>query len=117
MTPHPSLIGRTVLIPGGRRGIGRSFALALALARAGAQVAVCGRNIESLDRVQIDLRAHGAVGPLAVVGDVSKCADSERMVERVPVTMVCRGADGQLLPVTVMDQALCYGWCPTHRVA
>lgn len=115
MTPHPSLIGRTVLIPGGRRGIGRSFALALA--RAGAQVAVCGRNIESLDRVQIDLRAHGALGPLAVVGDVSKCADSERMVERVPVTMVRRGADGQLLPVTVMDQALCNGWCPTHRVA
>lgn len=81
MSHHPSLRGRTVLITGGSRGIGRSFALALA--RAGARVAVCGRNAESLDRVLLDLRAQGALDPLAVVGDVSRRADSERIVERV----------------------------------
>ncbi len=83
MSHHPSLRGRTVLITGGSRGIGRSFALALA--RAGARVAVCGRNAESLDRVLLDLRAQGALDPLAVVGDVSRRADSERIVEEVAI--------------------------------
>ena len=78
MNPHPSLRGRTVLITGGSRGIGRSFALALA--RAGARVAVCGREAESLDRVMRDLQALGALEPLAVAGDVSRRADSERIV-------------------------------------
>ena len=81
MNQHSSLRGRTVLITGGSRGIGRSFALALA--RAGARVAVCGRSAESLDRVLIDLQAAGADEPLAVIGDVANRSDCQRIVERV----------------------------------
>ena len=81
MSQHPSLRGRSVLITGGSRGIGRSFALALA--RAGARVAVCGRSAESLDRVLTDLRDAGADEPLAVAGDVASRSDCQRIVERV----------------------------------
>lgn len=41
-----NLTGRTALVTGGNRGIGKS--IALVLARAGARVAICGRNEETL---------------------------------------------------------------------
>jgi len=49
---------KTVLITGGGRGIGR--AAALAFAKEGANVAICGRNAENLGKVAAELRALGA---------------------------------------------------------
>ena len=49
--------GRVALVTGGSRGIGRS--IALALARQGADVAICGRTRESLDATRGDIEALG----------------------------------------------------------
>lgn len=50
--------GHNVLVSGGGSGIGR--AIALLLARLGAQVIVCGRTLEKLERVAQFARHHGA---------------------------------------------------------
>jgi NAD(P)-dependent dehydrogenase (short-subunit alcohol dehydrogenase family) len=61
--PRPyDLEGRTVLITGGSRGLG--LVLARAAARAGARVAICGRDAATLDRARGELERRGAgVGP------------------------------------------------------
>jgi len=57
VTPHPfSLTGRTAMVTGAGRGIGR--ALALGLAAAGAELILCGRSASHRDTVA-EARAHG----------------------------------------------------------
>lgn len=81
---HASLAGRTVLVTGGGRGIGRSFSLALA--KAGASVAICGRHRDTLDRVAAEMRELGARATLALVGDVGHEQDCRRIVDEVVET-------------------------------
>ena len=56
--PELNLKDRTALVTGGNRGIGR--AIALALARAGARVAICGRNEETLAATAEELNGETA---------------------------------------------------------
>ena len=73
--------GKTVLITGGTRGIGR--AAALRLAGEGARVAVTFvSNHEQAARTVADIEAAGGT-VLAVPGDVSKPGDVEQTVTRV----------------------------------
>lgn len=72
------LDGRTALVTGGGTGIGH--AVALALARAGARVVVCGRRPEPLERTVAEVESLGARG-LAVAADVSDPQDVRRVVE------------------------------------
>ncbi|HYC54259.1 MAG TPA: SDR family oxidoreductase [Candidatus Binatia bacterium] len=51
------LSGKVAIVTGGGRGLGRS--ISLGLARAGADVAICGRKIESCDGVAEEIRALG----------------------------------------------------------
>lgn len=75
-----SLAGRTALVTGGARGIGR--ALAQALAEAGADVAIADRNGEGAAQAAADLRALG-VGSLAVAVDVTDADAVNGMVGNV----------------------------------
>lgn len=71
------LNGKTALVTGGSRGIGR--AVALALADQGMQVVICGRTADSLKSTVDELNNSGARCH-AVQADVSKVEDIERLV-------------------------------------
>ena len=72
------LAGRRALVTGGNRGIGR--AIALALADAGADVAIFARSEESVRAAVAEVEARGRKG-LALVGDVASEADVARAWE------------------------------------
>ncbi|WP_164702208.1 SDR family NAD(P)-dependent oxidoreductase [Modestobacter sp. KNN46-3] len=69
------LQARTALVTGGGRGIGR--ATALALAEAGAAVAVLARSVDEVDRTVEELRAagHRAAGASGDVADATSLAE------------------------------------------
>lgn len=73
-----NLTGKTAFITGGSRGIGR--AIALKLAAQGADIALCGRTMESLDKTADDIRAFG-VQAWPHQADVSKLADIQAFVD------------------------------------
>jgi 3-oxoacyl-[acyl-carrier protein] reductase len=72
------LAGKTALIAGASRGIGR--ATALALSREGCNVALAARGAEDLQAVAAECRAND-VGVLAVTCDVTIPDDAARLVE------------------------------------
>jgi NAD(P)-dependent dehydrogenase (short-subunit alcohol dehydrogenase family) len=74
------LSGRLALVTGGSRGIGR--AIALALAAAGADVAVAARSADQLEETVAAIRATGRRGE-AMVCDVTERSNVEAMVARV----------------------------------
>jgi NAD(P)-dependent dehydrogenase (short-subunit alcohol dehydrogenase family) len=73
-----TLVRGAALVTGGGRGIGR--AVALALARHGADVAVAARNEAEIEAVAAEVGACGRRA-LPIVCDVGQRADVERMVE------------------------------------
>ncbi|GAB4362714.1 MAG: 3-oxoacyl-[acyl-carrier-protein] reductase [Oricola sp.] len=72
--------GRTALVTGGSRGIGR--AIALAFAREGADVAICHRSDPAATATLAELRAAG-VRALAVDADVSSESDVVALFARI----------------------------------
>jgi NAD(P)-dependent dehydrogenase (short-subunit alcohol dehydrogenase family) len=74
------LKGKVAVVTGGTEGIGR--ATALRLAREGAQVAICARRQEMLDKTAVEIKKLGA-DALAVAADMSKAADVERFMKAV----------------------------------
>lgn len=71
-----SLTGKNALVTGGGRGIGRE--IALTLAKAGANVAVCDIDLAAAQATSSDVAALGVQG-LALKSDVSKSADIKIM--------------------------------------
>lgn len=75
------LKGKTAIVTGGSRGIGRS--IALELASKGANVAVtCTKSIESAEAVVREIEAMGVAG-MAVKADASKGEEVENLVSEV----------------------------------
>ncbi|WP_254822002.1 SDR family oxidoreductase [Haloglomus halophilum] len=74
------LDGNAALVTAGSAGLGR--ASALALAAAGADVAVCGRTPEHLDEASEQLRAVGSGDVLVVEADITEKEAVEGFVER-----------------------------------
>lgn len=79
--PRPyELKGRTVLITGGSRGLG--LVLAREFGRAGARVAICGRDAATLDRAREDLQGRGTQ-VLTAACDVTVRRDVDALVQLV----------------------------------
>ncbi len=72
------LTGKVAIITGGNGGLG--LGIAKGLAKAGASVAVVGRNQEKLDKAEAELKAEG-YNALAIKADVSVEDDVNRMVK------------------------------------
>ena len=90
------IAGRTALVTGGSRGLGKHCALSLA--REGVNVAICGRSRDTLDATADELRALGveAVGIVADVSD-TKQADPlhSEVVDRLgPIDILVNNVGG-----------------------
>ncbi|MFI6827914.1 SDR family NAD(P)-dependent oxidoreductase [Kribbella sp. NPDC050241] len=75
-----ALTGKRALITGGNRGLGRAFALALA--EAGADVAIAARDAERNTAVAGEIEARGRRG-LAIQADITAPDDVRRLVADV----------------------------------
>jgi len=73
------LRGKVALVTGGSRGIGR--AIAVAYAQNGANVFVCGRNVNDIEAALREMRQTGGVVD-GVPGDVGKAEDVEHIVHK-----------------------------------
>jgi NAD(P)-dependent dehydrogenase (short-subunit alcohol dehydrogenase family) len=78
MLPELSLDGRTAIVTGAGRGIGR--AIALTLAEAGANIVASARTVPEIESVAEEVRALGR-DAIAVPADVSKSSDVDALVD------------------------------------
>ncbi|MEU8434736.1 SDR family NAD(P)-dependent oxidoreductase [Streptomyces sp. NPDC029216] len=102
----PDLTGRTVLVTGGSRGLGR--ALAEAFLDHGARVAVTGRDRAALERVHAELTPHGDLHTAAVdsTDHGALCDLADRLLARwggVDVLVANAGAPGPCGPAWEND--------------
>jgi 3-oxoacyl-[acyl-carrier protein] reductase len=72
--------GKTAVVCGAGKGIGR--AAALALAQEGARLTICSRDAARLEATAADLRAQTGAEVLAVPTNLSDDAEIDRLVER-----------------------------------
>ncbi|MEE9286281.1 MAG: SDR family oxidoreductase [Dehalococcoidia bacterium] len=108
------LTGKAALVTGGSKGIGK--AVALELAREGADVAICARTQDALEATARDLAQQTGRRVVPIVADVSQAADVDRLVEatvealgRLDILVNNAGMPGGLTraPVTnVTDEAM-----------
>src|SRR3954469_19340340 len=102
------LPGKRLFITGGSRGLGRE--MALACADAGADVALVGRDPDTLDRTAADIRALGRAA-LAIPADVSRPDECEAACRRAlaefgPIDVLINNAGGRRVSVPGQDQPL-----------
>jgi NAD(P)-dependent dehydrogenase (short-subunit alcohol dehydrogenase family) len=103
-----SLAGKRLFITGGSRGLGRE--MALAIAEAGADVVLTGRDEASLDDAAGAIRALGRE-VVTLVGDMGKPEECEAVCHRAlaehgPIDLLINNVGGRLINVPVEDQSL-----------
>ncbi len=102
-TPSPDLRGRTALVTGAGRGIGR--ATALALSGCGARVVLTARGSEAIEAVAAEIATTGGQA-LALAGDVSHIDDVQALFARaadVDILVNNAGVIGPIAPVALAD--------------
>jgi citronellol/citronellal dehydrogenase len=109
--------GTVALVTGGGTGIGR--AVALGLARCGADVVICGRRREPLEKTAADIEALGA-RVLGVPTDIRDVEQVARMVERAlerfgRIDTLVNNAGGQF--AAPAEKITTKGWRAVHRLA
>lgn len=71
--------GKVAIVTGGSQGLGRVSALALA--REGVNVAICGRTSDTLDKAVGELKALG-VSAIGVSADISEPPEAQKLYDR-----------------------------------
>lgn len=109
--------GAVALVTGGGTGIGR--AVALELARCGADVVICGRRQEPLEKTAAQIEASGARA-LALPTDIRDDDAVTRLVDRTlerfgRIDTLVNNAGGQF--AAPAEQITSKGWRAVHRVA
>ncbi|HET6424355.1 MAG TPA: SDR family oxidoreductase [Planctomycetaceae bacterium] len=102
------LDGRRALITGGSRGLGRE--MALALADAGADVTLVGRDVESLESTGAEIRERGRTASL-LIGDVGQPDECERVCQEAlsqygPFDILINNVGGRRINVPIAEQTL-----------
>lgn len=103
-----SLTDKRLFITGGSRGLGRE--MALAMAEAGADVVLVGRDAESLASTAAEIHRLGreAVTLQADVGNPGECeaACREALAHHGPIDILVNNVGGRLIDVPVEEQSL-----------
>jgi NAD(P)-dependent dehydrogenase (short-subunit alcohol dehydrogenase family) len=99
------LEGKVILVTGGSKGIG--LACALAFAAEGAEIAICSRSRDNVERARVDLKeAFGIVADLTDAAAASKMIDAvEDRLGPVDVLVSCAGAAKRTPPDSLSPQA------------
>lgn len=102
------LDGKRLFITGGSRGLGRE--MALAIAEAGADVVLVGRDMESLNLTAEDIRSRGRQAAI-VQADVGIPAEAERACEEVltkhgPIDILINNVGGRRIDTPTIDLPL-----------
>jgi gluconate 5-dehydrogenase len=102
------LDGKTALVTGASRGLGRS--IALALAEAGADLVITGRERSALDACVAEIERTGrrATAVSADMGNPETCRDVFECCirERGPIDILVNNIGGRRTPVPVEEQSL-----------
>jgi len=102
------LDGKWLFITGGSRGLGR--AMALAIADAGADVILVGREKATLDKTANEIRAFGRQ-VIAIQGDVSIPEECEQICQRAlaehgPIDILINNVGGRRLNIPTQEMPL-----------
>ncbi len=102
------LDGQRAFITGGSRGLGRE--MALALAEAGADVVLVGREAEALASTAAEIRDRGRQAH-TLVGDVGLPTDCERLCQTAleqhgPFDILINNVGGRRINVPIAEQSL-----------
>jgi len=102
------LDGRRLFITGGSRGLGRE--MALAIADAGADVILTGRDGASLEKTAEEIRALGreAFPMVADMGDPTSCEAvcEKALAQHGPIDILINNAGGRRVPTATAEMSL-----------
>ncbi|MEM7015037.1 MAG: SDR family NAD(P)-dependent oxidoreductase [Verrucomicrobiota bacterium] len=95
-----SLKGKKLFITGGSRGLGRE--MSLAIADAGADVILAGRNEESLEATAAEIRQMGRTASTIAtdIGDATQCEEAclNILAEHESIDILINNVGGRLIP-------------------